>query len=85
MLDKDILLNFRSISMPDGHAGAEVKYIAADRKVLNTFYCTQERKKLFRKKFETTTDVEQLSIPDYIQTEEELRDYVQKYNPFWLR
>lgn len=84
MLDRDILLKFQSISMVDGHAGVEVKFIASDRVVLNTSYCTREIKKLFRKKMVTTKNVERLSIPDIINTEEELRSYVQKHNPSWI-
>ena len=71
--------------MVDGHAGTEVKFIAADRVVLNKSYCTRKRKRLFRKKYETTTSVEQLPIPDDIHTVEELRNYVQEHRPFWLR
>ena len=84
MLDRDIQLKFESISMQDGHAGTEVKFIAADRMVLKTSYCTRKVKKLFREKYETTRDVDRLSVPEDVHTVEELRNYVRRHRPLWL-
>ena len=84
MIEHDIVLNYQSISLVDGHAGSEVKYIAADRKVVNSSFCVKKTKKLFRTKMETTTNVEELPIPDCIQTEDELKDYIRKNRRSWL-
>ena len=67
-----------------GSAGTEVKFIAADRTVLKTSYCTRKVKKLFREKYETTRDVDRLTVPEDVHTVEELRNYVRRHRPLWI-
>lgn len=73
------------MSLVDGHAGVEVRYIAASREVLMSSWMMRKKKKWFRTKMEKQTHEERLPIPAEISTEEELRAYVREQEPFWLR
>lgn len=87
-LDKDISLAFNSISMADGHAGYEVRYIAATREVKMHSYCVRviKRKLPFLKDQTKTTDREDtLLIPETITAMPELEAYIRRNRPEWLR
>ena len=87
MLDKDIQLACQSISMVDGHAGYEIRYIAATREVKEHSYSVRVRKRklpLLKDKTESTNHEDTLSIPETITTERELREYISRNRPWWM-
>ncbi len=84
MLDKDLTLEWESISMKHGHAGSNVTYKAAAREVVFSTRCTRKRMP-FLPLYATTENEERLSVPPEITREKELRAYVREQRPHWLK
>ena len=83
-LSKDIYLSaksFETISPQTGEHGGggfETTYIASERKVVheNWYYDPCSKK--------STSDNEELQIPESISTKEELINYVVEHRPLWI-
>ena len=85
-LDRDMTLNFQSISMLDGHAGYKISYDAAKREAIEHRYCVRVKKRklpFLKKKTEKQDTVDTLPIPETVTTKQELLDYIRTNRPHW--
>jgi len=67
-LVKNITLDWQSFHAAEGHGGYSVEYIADTRKIKKESYFTSDTG-------EHRNNVSELDVPDWIKTEDELRDY----------
>ena len=69
---------FDPVTKTRGGGGHETKYIASDRKVIRRKWIYNPRSG------KSSSEEEELIIPDSVVSEEELRRYIAEHRPFWL-
>ncbi len=87
MLDSDIELGYKSISMTDGHAGTTITFEAATREIVKSSWSMREKKQILpfgKKKYSETRNESRYPVPPEIQTEEALREYVYTKWPMYF-
>ena len=83
-LSRDICLSLESFEMIDpktqerGGGGSETTFVASERKVVHKQWIYDPSTK------RSSSDEEELKIPDSITTKEELCAFVSDHNPYWV-
>ena len=84
LLDRNLSLDFNSIAAKQGHFGSSTDYIAAERKVVHKRWGARRRffdlipPKILK------YEPEYLDVPAWIQTEEQLLDYIERERSGWI-
>ena len=84
-LQEDILLSFHSISAKQGHFGTSTEYIAAEHRVVYRKWGAKRRLFGLLPPRQIPKTAETLDIPPEITGEAELREYVRRNRPGWMR
>ncbi len=87
-LDRDLVIDYISHSLVNGHAGTEVSYKADTHEIVCSSWCMTEKKRLLpfgKKKYRETENVTRTPVPAEIDTEEALREYACRHFPFLRR
>lgn len=83
-LDRDILLEHRSIHGKNAHILERTEYVAQKHQVVRSTVCTRRRwLRILQPKISRTCSV--LEIPKEITNLEALESYVRKHRPHWMR
>lgn len=84
-LREDIQLSYHSVSAKQGHFGTCTKYIAAEHRVVFQKWGAMRRLFGLLPPKQIPQTVESLDIPVEVTGEDDIREYVQKHKPGWLR
>lgn len=82
-LNDDLHLDFHSISAKQGHFGCSTQYIASERKVVHKRWGARRRFFDLLPPKAIRHEPEYLAVPQWITTEEQLLEYIDRERPGW--
>lgn len=82
-LEEDLSLDFHSVSARQGHFGCSTHYIAAQRKVVHKRWGARRRFFGLLPPKALQYEPEYLTVPQWITTEEQLLEYIDRERPGW--
>lgn len=83
LLDRDLQLDFHSIAAKQGHFGSSIDYIAAKRRVVYKRWGARRRFFGLIPPKVLKYEPEYLDVPEWIKTEEQLLDYIDRERRGW--